>query len=480
MLAMKKAGIWLAGDERAGRGAPLLICSPFTTSPIATVDTASVDDVAEAVEAAYACFKSTMRLLPVHQRVKILTTAADILAARADDIARILAAESGKPIMLCRNEVRRGTDILKLAAESARFVTGEVVPLDALAGADERVGIAIRTPYGVVAAISPFNAPINLSLQKIAPALAAGCVVVLKPAEQTPLTVLQLGEIFGEAGLPKGALSILPGRADIGQALVSHPRVAVVSFTGSSSVAEKIQASVGIKKVIFELGSVAPNIVCVDADLEQASASLVQAAFNSSGQICVSAQRIYVHTDVYDEFLSRFLPLVDKLKIGDPMDESVHLGSLINPAALARMKAWVDEALAEGATLLRGGAVHSSGRNYMPTVLADVTRDMKVQCQEIFGPVVTVSRFQTDAEAIALSNDSDYGLRAGVYTRDIKRAFHYARDLEVGAMSINDSSRFRQDNTPSGGVKRSGVGAEGGRYAYEEYTYLKFVGINLR
>jgi acyl-CoA reductase-like NAD-dependent aldehyde dehydrogenase len=476
---MKTAGIWLAGAEQSGRGRPLQVYTPFTDTLLATVDTASAEDVANAVDAAHACFKSTMRLMPVHQRVKILLKAAELLAARAEDIARMLVAESGKPITLCRTEARRGTDILHLAAESAKFVTGEVVPLDALAGADERVGLAMRTPYGVVAALSPFNAPINLSLQKVAPALAAGCTVVLKPAEQTPLTVLELGRIFADAGLPPGALSILPGRAETGQALVAHPRVAVVSFTGSSAVAEKIQASIGIKKVIYELGSIAPNIVCVDADLDQAARSLVQASFNSSGQICVSAQRIYVHADVYDAFLARFLPLVDKLKIGDPMDETVALGSLINRDALARMESWVGEALAQGATLLTGGRVHDSGRNYMPTVLADVTTTMKVQCQEIFGPVVTVSRFTTDEEAIALANGTDYGLRAGVYTRDIKRAFRYARDLEVGAMSINDSSRFRQDNTPSAGVKRSGIGREGGRYAYEEYTYLKFVGINL-
>lgn len=476
---MKTARIWLAGAEQPGRGTPLQVHSPFTDTLLATVDTASVDDVADAVDAAHACFKSTTRVMPVHQRVKILQKAAELLSAGAEDIARTLAAESGKPITLCRTETRRGTDILYLAAESAKFVTGEVVSLDALPGADERVGLALRTPYGVVAALSPFNAPINLSLQKVAPALASGCTVVLKPAEQTPLTVLALGPIFAAAGLPAGALSILPGRADTGHALVSHPRVAVVSFTGSSAVAEKIQTAIGIKKVIYELGSIAPNIVCADADLDQAARSLVQASFNSSGQICVSAQRIYVHADVYDAFLARFLPLVDTLKIGDPMDESVTLGSLINRAALARMEAWVGEAVAQGATVLKGGRAHEGGRNYMPTVLADVTSSMKVQCQEIFGPVVTISRFTEDAEAIELANDTEYGLRAGVYTRDMKRAFRYARDLEIGAMNINDSSRFRQDNTPSAGVKRSGIGREGGRYAYEEYTYLKFVGINL-
>jgi acyl-CoA reductase-like NAD-dependent aldehyde dehydrogenase len=476
---MKTSGIWLAGAERRGRGEPIEVRAPFTDKLVARVDTASRDDVAEAVEAASACFKSTMRLMPVHKRVVILEKAAALLAAHADEIARALALESGKPITLCRTEARRGADILGLAAESAKFVTGEIVPIDALAGGDNRIGLAIRTPLGVIAALSPFNAPINLSLQKVAPALAAGCTVILKPAEQTPSSVLHLGAIFAEAGLPAGALSILPGRADTGQALVSHPRVAVVSFTGSSAVAEKIQASIGIKKVIYELGSIAPNIVCADANLDQAAESLVGAAFNSSGQICVSAQRIYIERTAYDAFLARFLPLVDKLKLGDPMDETVQLGSLIGPDALARVESWVDEAVAQGAKVLRGGRRHDGGRNYMPTVLAEVTRDMKVQCQEIFGPVVTVSAFDTDDEAIELANGTDYGLRAGVYTQNVNRAFRYARDLDVGGMSINDSSRFRQDNTPSAGIKRSGVGREGGRYAYEEYTYLKFVGFNL-
>jgi acyl-CoA reductase-like NAD-dependent aldehyde dehydrogenase len=476
---MTTAGVWLGGASRPGRGERITVRSPFTETVVATVNSASAEDVAEAVDRAYGCFKTTMRLMPVHRRVAILEKAAGLLAARAEEIARMLAMESGKPISLCRTEVRRGTDILHLAAESAKFVTGEVVPLDVLPGGDNRIGLALRTPLGVVAALSPFNAPINLSLQKVAPALAAGCTVVLKPAEQTPSTVLHLGPIFAEAGLPEGALSILPGRAGTGEALVRHPRVAVVSFTGSSAVAEKIQASIGIKKVIYELGSIAPNVVCADADLDQAARSLVGAAFNSSGQICVSAQRLYVERTALEAFLQRFLPLVAKLKVGDPMDETVQLGALIGPDALARIEAWVAEAVAGGAEVLCGGRRHEGGRNFMPTVLTDVTSSMKVQCQEIFGPVVTVTPFDTDDEAIELANATDYGLRAGVYTRDVNRAFRYARDLEVGGMSINDSSRFRQDNTPSAGVKRSGVGREGGRYAYEEYTYLKFVGFNL-
>lgn len=476
---MERKGIWLAGREQPGRGEPLEICSPYDDAPLWRVDTAAPEDVDAAVEAAYHCFKGETRLMPVHRRAAILNRAAALIEEQAETFAQSLMRESGKPISLCRVEARRGADILRLAAEAARFVGGEVVPFDALAGADGRIGLALRMPYGVVGALSPFNAPINLSLQKVAPAIAAGCTVVLKPAEPTPASVLRLGPLFTAAGLPDGALSILPGRGDTGQALVTHKRVALVSFTGSTQVAQKIQAAIGIKKAIYELGSNAPNIVCEDADLDLAARILVQAGFNSSGQICVSAQRLYLHRRIYDAFLQRFLPLVRELKVGNPADPATALGALISRASLERIEAWVAEAIAQGAKVLAGGERHAGGRNLMPTVLAEVTSGMRVQCQEIFGPVVTVTPFDSDEQAIELANDSVYGLRAGIFTRDLGRAFRYARDIDTGAVNINDGSRFRQDNAPSRGVRQSGIGQEGGRYGYEEYTYLKFIGIKV-
>jgi acyl-CoA reductase-like NAD-dependent aldehyde dehydrogenase len=476
---MTNSGIWLAGKNVPGRGASVEIRTPFSNDLVGTVKTAGVADIDDAVQAAHACFQSKMRLMPVHERSAILSRAAVLLEKRADDIARNLVRESGKPIALARVEPRRGAEILRLAAEGARFFGGEIVPLDALAGGSHRVGLAIRTPLGVVGAISPFNAPINLSLQKLAPALATGCCVVLKPADQTPLTALMLGEIFAEAGLPEGALSIVPGPAEAGAALVSHPLTAVVSFTGSSAVAKKIQAAVGIKKVIYELGSNAPNIVCADADLDQAALALVASGFNSSGQICVSAQRIFLHEAISGAFLAKFIPLVEKLKVGDPMEPTTTIGTLIGPSSLSRIESWVAEAVGEGAKVLAGGRRHESGRNLLPTVLGNVTREMKVQCEEIFGPVVTITTFKDDAEAIRMANDSVYGLSSGVFTQNISTMFRYIRDLEVGNININDGSRFRQDNTPFCGVKESGVGREGGMYALEEYTYLKFVGIKL-
>jgi len=478
-MAMERQGIWIGGKERHGRGEPMPIVNPYTQEVFAEVDTASEEDVADAVELAHATFRDVMRTMPAHRRSAILRKAAELMPAWAEDIAATLVREAGKPITLCRVEARRAAEIFSLAADAAKTVSGEVVPTDVLPGGEGRMGMALRVPRGVVAAITPFNAPINLSLQKVAPALAAGCTVVLKPADQTPLSVLKLGRLLQEAGVPDGAFSVLPGRAATGRALVAHRRVAVVSFTGSAAVGEQIQAAAGIKKVILELGSNAPNIVCADADLDETASALVAAGFNSSGQICVSAQRLFVQTSVYQPFLDRFLPLVAKLKIGDPCDESVALGALINPAALDRIEAWVYEAVAEGAKVLIGGRRHPGGRNYLPTVLANVKPSMKVQCEEVFGPVATVTPFDTVQQAIDMANDSVYGLQAGVFTRDVATAFRVARDLEVGSVWINDASRTRVDNTPAGGVKRSGFGREGGRYSLEEFTELKFIGFKL-
>lgn len=476
---MERQGLWIGGKERHGRGEPMPVVNPYTQAVIAEVDTASDEDVADAVELAHATFRDTMRLMPAHRRAAILRKAAELMPRWADEIAGTLVQEGGKPITLCRVEARRAAEIFALAADAAKTLGGEVVPTDVLPGGEGRMGFAWRVPLGVVAAITPFNAPINLSLQKVAPALAAGCTVVLKPADQTPLSAFKLGRLLQEAGVPDGAFSVLPGRATTGRALVAYPRVAVVSFTGSAAVGRQIQAAAGIKKVVLELGSNAPNIVCADADLDEAAAALVAAGFNSSGQICVSAQRLFVQTAVYQPFLDRFLPLVGKLKIGDPLDESVALGALINPAALQRIEAWVTEAVAERATVLIGGRRHQGGRNYMPTVLANVKPSMKVQCEEVFGPVVTVTPFDTVQQAIDMANDSVYGLQAGVFTRDVATAFRFARDLEVGSVWINDASRTRLDNTPAGGVKQSGIGREGGRYSLEEFTELKFIGLKL-
>ncbi len=472
-------GPWLAGRPAAGRGPAVEIRSPYDDALVGVVQTASGDDVTQAVAAAQRCFTEVMRELPAHRRAQILLRAADLLSAQTEELALLLARETGKPISLARDDPRRGADALRVAADSARSASGELVPMDVMPGGAGRFGFALRAPLGVVAAISPFNSPIYLSLQKVAPALAAGCTVVLKPPEAAPHTVLALGRIFAEAGLPDGALSILPGGPEVGAALVTHPDVAVVSFTGSGKVALQIQRLVGLKKVIYELGSNAPNIVCADADLDLAAQAIVASAYMSSGQMCTSAQRIYAHREVYHRLVERMTPLMRALQIGDPLREDVALGTLINEAAVSRIASWVAEAVAEGATVLEGGQRHPGGRNYLPTLLADVSPRMKVQCQEVFGPVATITPFDSDDEVLALANASDFGLRAGVFTRDLARALLYARRLEVGGLSINDSSRFRQENAPSSGIKGSGIGQEGGRYGYEEFTHLKFVSMRL-
>lgn len=470
-------GIWLAGNEVPGRGQVMEIRSPYDRQVVARVATAGEADVADAIESAERAFHEHLRTMPAHRRAAILQKAAQLLEERADELAQILALEGGKPISLARAEARRGKDILLLAAEAARNLRGETVPLDALAGGEGRWGFAVREPLGVAAAISPFNAPINLSLQKVAPAIAAGCTVVLKPAEQTPLTVLALGELFQLAGLPDGALSILPGTAVAGRALVTDPRVAIVSFTGSAAIGEQIKSIAGLKRVVLELGANSPNIVCADADLDLAADALAQAGFASSGQICVSAQRIFVQEPVYEQFVERLVAAAGRLKVGDPLDESTRIGPIIDERSLARIESMVAEAVTAGARVRCGG--RRQGPSYLPTVLEAVSPNLRVQCEEIFGPVVTVTPFTTAEEAIAAANDSPYGLQAGVFTRDISLALKFARDLYCGSIWINDSSRYRQDNMPFGGVKHSGIGKEGIPYAVEEFTYTKFVGVRL-
>lgn len=475
---MEPRGLWLAGREAAGNGPLATVTDPYTGEAIASLRTATAADVGQAVASAAACFRQTMRRMPAHQRAGILRRAADLSDERAEELAGTISREGGKPIRFARGEARRVSEIFRFAAEEARRVGGEVIPMDAAPGGEGRLGMTWRVPLGVVAAISPFNAPLNLSVQKVAPAIAAGCAVVLKPSEATPLTALAIGRLMTDAGAPPGACNVIIGGADVGAALVTHPEVAMISFTGSAAVGEQIRASARFKKVLLELGSNAPNIVCASADLDWAAQAIAEAGFHSSGQICISAQRVYVQRPVWDEFIPRLLRRVGELRVGDPRDPQTDVGPLINRAAVERIAAWVEEAVAEGARVLAGG--QARGPHILPTVLAQVTPRMKVVCQEVFGPVLTVSPFDTVDEAIALANDSVYGLQAGVFTHDINEGFQIARELEFGSVWMNDASRYRQDNTPFGGFKQSGIGREGVHWAVEEMTESKFVGIKLR
>jgi acyl-CoA reductase-like NAD-dependent aldehyde dehydrogenase len=356
-------------------------------------------------------------------------------------------------------------------------MTGEVIPMDAAIGGENRMGLVKRQPLGVVGAITPFNFPLNLSLHKIAPAIAAGNTIVFKPAEKTPVSAYKLVKLFEEAGLPNGVLNLVMGTGDVGGSLVTHEKVHLISFTGSLVVGKKIRETAGFKKVTLELGSNSPNIIFEDANLQEAVTGLVKGAFAFSGQVCISAQRIYVQKKVYDTFLEQYIKETKALKIGDPAEEETDIGPMITEKEAERAKLWIDDAVEKGAKIEVGG--ERKGAILSPTIMTNVDRTMKNVSEEVFAPIVSVIPFNTEDEAIGLANDSIYGLQAGVFTKDIDRALRVAEQLEMGGVWINEISTYRQDNIPYGGVKKSGIGKEGVKYAIEDMTDLKFIGIKL-
>jgi acyl-CoA reductase-like NAD-dependent aldehyde dehydrogenase len=476
---MDRYGLWIDGQGRHGRGdRRLVVENPYDRSVVAEMSAASQEDVQEAIDAADRAFKTTMRALPAYERARILRRAGQLIADRRDELARTVVQEVGKPIRDARREIGRAAELFDLAADEARRIEGEVVPMDVVPDGENRWGFAMRVPVGPVAAISPFNSPVNLSVNKVAPALAAGNSVVLKPASKTPLTVLALAEIVHEAGLPAGALNVVVGSGgEVGDPLVKDDRMRMVSFTGGVSAGLHIKQNAGIKRVTLELGSSSANIVCADADLDAAAKSLATSAFLSSGQACISAQRLIVHESVLDDFLGKLIPIVEGMKIGDPMDEATEIGPMISEDDVRRILKWIEEAKSMGARLLTGG--ERVGNTVRPTLAADVPAEASLACEEAFGPVATVASFRGLEEAAELANSSIYGLQAGVFTRDIATMLFLARELEVGAVWVNDSSRYRQDNYPFGGRKLSGLGREGAKYAVEDMTELKFIGVKL-
>jgi acyl-CoA reductase-like NAD-dependent aldehyde dehydrogenase len=373
-----------------------------------------------------------------------------------------------------RVEAERAVSTYTMAAVEARRLAGEVVPMDASAAGVGKVAYTMRVPIGIVGAITPFNFPLNLVAHKVAPALAAGCAVVLKPAGHTPLSALLLGELETEAGLPPGWLNVLVGpSAEIGDVIVEDERVKLITFTGSSGVGWKIRERAVKKRVNLELGNATPVVVEADADIEEAAAKLAANAFSFAGQSCISVQRIYVKRDAYDDFVSRFVPKVQALKIGDPGDEDTDVGPVIDEDARDRIVSWVEEAKSAGATVLTGGEVVDG--LLQPTVLADVTQDMKVSCQEVFGPLCTVSPYDSSEEAFELANATEYGLQAGIFTANVKTAFAAAAALEFGGVTVNEAPTFRADQMPYGGVKESGNTKEGPHYAVREMTEERLV-----
>jgi acyl-CoA reductase-like NAD-dependent aldehyde dehydrogenase len=445
--------------------------SPYSGETVARVARAGAEHARKALDAAERAMSSP---LPAHERAAILDRVAALLQERHDEVAQTISAEAGKPMKAARVEAERAVSTYTMAAVEARRLAGEVVPMDASAAGVGKVAYTMRVPIGIVGAITPFNFPLNLVAHKVAPALAAGCAVVLKPAGHTPLSALLLGELETEAGLPSGWLNVLVGpSAEIGDVIVEDERVKLITFTGSSGVGWKIRERAVKKRVNLELGNATPVVVEADADIEEAATKLAANAFSFAGQSCISVQRIYVKREAYDAFVSRFVPKVQALKVGDPGKEDTDVGPVIDEDARDRIVSWVEEAKSAGATVLAGGEV--VGGLLQPTVLADVTQEMKVSCQEVFGPLCTVSPYDSSEEAFELANATEYGLQAGIFTANLKTALAAAAALEFGGVTVNEAPTFRADQMPYGGVKESGNTKEGPHYAVREMTEERLV-----
>lgn len=451
------------------------IRNPYDGSVIATVPESSEQDVRDAVRRAAAA-APVMAALPAYQRSAILDKAAALIEAQTDALAALMARESGKPLKYARGEVSRGVETFRFAADEASRLHGETVPLDAAKTGVGKFGYYLRVPVGVIAAITPFNFPLNLVGHKVAPAVAAGCPIVLKPAPATPLTTLRLQEIMREAGLPDGAMEVVIGGADVGEWMTTDPRVAMITFTGSPGVARAISKNAGLRRLTLELGGNAATIVTEDANVDHAVSRNVMGGFAYSGQTCISVQRVYVHRSRYEEFKQKYAAAVEALTLGDPLDEATDIGPVINDTAAERIQAWVAEAVKDGARLVVGG--DGAGRMVRPTVLENVEERMKIMCEEVFGPVVSLVPYDDFEQALAAVDASPYGLQAGIYTRDLNRVMQATQRLNVGGVIINDVPTFRVDQMPYGGNKASGVGREGPRYAIEEMTTLRIVVIN--
>ncbi len=441
---------------------------------VPVADAAAVDRAVERARQAFPGWAATA----AHRRAAVLLETARRIQARREEIAALIAREAGKAWKHADNEVARSIETFTFAGEEAKRIHGETVPMDASAFGENRVGFYVRAPLGVVAAISPFNFPLNLVAHKVGPALAAGNTLVLKPAEETPLTARLLGTCLREAGLPEGAFELVYGDGPTtGDALVRHPGPAKISFTGSPPVGALIMRNAGLKRVTLELGNNSGTIVEPDANLDLAVPRTVVSAFANAGQVCISLQRLYVHRAIADAFLERFLAATRALRVGNPLERDCDVGPMISNEATDRAESWIREAVAEGATLLAGG--RREGRLLWPAVLTGTRPDMKVMCREAFAPLVSIVVYDEFEEALRLLGDSPYGLQAGLYTHDLRKAFRAVAALDVGGIMVNDTSIFRVDHMPYGGNRMSGIGREGVRFAIEEMTNLKLVCFNL-
>lgn len=468
--------IYLAGSWKPGQ-TTVEIANPYLGEKIGKVHQAGPEDIEVAIRAAQTVFPE-LRRMPAFRRADALQKITDGVQERQEDLARIICLEAGKPITDARGEVGRAILNFQTAAEETKRLGGELIPMDLAPGSESRFGILRRFPIGPILGISPFNFPLNLVGHKIAPAIASGNPIILKPAPKTPITALMLGEIIAQSGLPDGSVSILPCGNEAAEKMAMDERFKLLSFTGSARVGWYLKSKAGKKKVLLELGGNAGVVIHQDADLEFAARRCAAGGFSYAGQSCISVQRIFVQESVVEPFLDRFINRVKALKTGDPMEEGTNVGPMINSDAAERTEQWVVEAVQQGAKVLTGGM--RRGRMFEPTVLSDVRPEMKVCSEEVFAPVVTVIPYREFDEAVSDLNRSAYGLQAGVFTNDLKKVFRAYEELEVGGLMVNEVPTYRIDPMPYGGIKDSGLGREGVRYAIEEMTELKLLGLNLK
>ncbi|HUG14388.1 MAG TPA: aldehyde dehydrogenase family protein [Thermomicrobiales bacterium] len=470
-MSRKHYQFYCAGEWRESSNA-LDVTNPHDGSVVGTTSFATDRDLEDAITAAECAFQQ-MRVMPSYERASALSKLAGMLDQRQEEVATLIAKESGKPLRDARVEAMRGVFTIQVAAEEAKRIGGEMIPLDLLPTSKGRYGITKKVPIGPIAGISPFNFPLNLALHKLAPAIASGNPIVLKPPTHDPLTMLTVAEMVDEVGLPKGAVSIMPMDRSVGDRLVTDDRFKLLSFTGSPDVGWDMKARAGKKKVVLELGGNAGVAIDESADVDNAVARVRAGAFAYSGQVCISVQRVYVHQRRYDEFCTKLVAAVGTIKSGDPLDPDTELGPMIDERAASRVHNWVDAAVSEGARVLTGGA--AQGRFYEPTVIVDADPASFVCSREAFAPIVTVFPVPDWKTALAKINDSVFGLQAGVFTASLEHALLAFESLEVGGVIINDIPVYRIDHMPYGGVKDSGLSREGLRYAIEDMTETRLM-----
>lgn len=464
-------GRWLTSDD------PIEVRSPYDHALVAIIHHAGPDLVEQAIQAAAAAFQTT-RKLPSWKRSDVLEKVSAGIQAHREKFARVIALEAGKPINTARAEVDRAIFTFKVAAEETRRIYGEIVPLDWLPGNEGRVAHVHRVPRGPIVGITPFNFPLNLVAHKVAPAIAAGNSIIVRPDSHTPVSAILLAELVEEAGWPAGGIQVVPTRIPDARPLVEDDRIKMLSFTGSPAVGWMLKSQAGMKSVTLELGGNAGTIIHHDADIAYAATRVAFGAFSYAGQSCISVQRVYIHESRFDEFVDAVIPKIKALKVGNPLDADTDIGPVIDLTAAQRIESWIQEAVAGGATILTGN--EREGNLWQPTVLTDIQEDMKVACMEIFGPVVSLFRYTDPMAALRAVDNSSFGLQAGLFTNDLELVHQAFDELEVGGIMVNDVPTYRIDHMPYGGVKRSGFGREGLRYAIEEMTEMKLLTFNRR